>query len=436
LATARFTVAGHTFTDIGHTNFDDAGERMDYLPHVTGEMALYGEMPNAAPGEIFVRLHLAVENFKFHFSPFPCDPLAPDIAVENLELIGVGGPVMFDASGQAILDAGMLTLDASLDQVANPGSQVCGGDRVPVNFTFGNEAPATLLVDFANGTFSLESALNGGPFTGGLSVNGNLTQQPPYAVAASRPPNPVECSSPAGAAVVLDGSGSCDPDGCDPEGVNDLRDIAWYRDRAFGGNAVVGRNVVQDTVAPLGVSTYVLALTDSNLQISTASADVVVEDTTAPSVTCSVGRPMLRMIPKNNALVGVGFTVEATDACSGPLPAGVRVFADEDDEEPSGDGIFSPDAANIAPGTLLLRNERRGDGDGRVYLIAVSATDGSGNGGVACCTATVPHSVKSSAIASARAQAAAAEAYCLTNNGAAPPGYVVVGDGPVLGPKQ
>jgi hypothetical protein len=34
------------------------------------------------------------------------------------------------------------------------------------------------------------------------------------------------------------------------------------------------------------------------------------------------------------------------------------------------------------------------------------------------------------------AQAAAAQAYCQGNNGAPPAGYFVVGDGPIVGPKQ
>ena len=37
----------------------------------------------------------------------------------------------------------------------------------------------------------------------------------------------------------------------------------------------------------------------------------------------------------------------------------MKVFGDEDDELPTGDGKFSPDAKNIAPGTLRLRSERQ-----------------------------------------------------------------------------
>jgi hypothetical protein len=38
------------------------------------------------------------------------------------------------------------------------------------------------------------------------------------------------------------------------------------------------------------------------------------------------------------------------------------------------------------------KKERKGDGAGRVYLIAAKADDGSGNIGVSCQTVVVPHS--------------------------------------------
>ncbi len=40
------------------------------------------------------------------------------------------------------------------------------------------------------------------------------------------------------------------------------------------------------------------------------------------------------------------------------------------------------------------------------------------------------------ALASVQNQAAAAQAFCLANDGMPPAGYFVIGDGPVLGPKQ
>jgi hypothetical protein len=161
---------------------------------------------------------------------------------------------------------------------------------------------------------------------------------------------------------------------------------------------------------------------------------VTVKDIEPPVVTASVAQASLW--PPNHNLINVGLTVTATDNCPGPLPITVNVYSDEDDETATGDGNFSPDAKDVAPNTLRLRQERKGDDDGRVYLIVSSTTDGSGNVGFACTTVVVPHSKNPADIASVDAQAAAAMAWCQTHNGSAPPGFVVVGDGPIVGPKQ
>jgi hypothetical protein len=122
-------------------------------------------------------------------------------------------------------------------------------------------------------------------------------------------------------------------------------------------------------------------------------------------------------------------------ARTGPIAIAVQVFSDEI-EAPSGDTQFSPDAKDIASTTLRLRSERMEKGDGRVYLIVTTATDTSGNQSHSCATVVVPHSQKAAAIASANAQAAAAKAFCEANDGAAPAGFVMIGIGPVVGPKQ
>jgi hypothetical protein len=53
-----------------------------------------------------------------------------------------------------------------------------------------------------------------------------------------------------------------------------------------------------------------------------------------------------------------------------------------------------------------------------------------------CCTVTVPLGLDKPSVGSVNSQAAAARAYCLSHNGAPPPSYFVVGDGPVIGKKQ
>jgi hypothetical protein len=135
--------------------------------------------------------------------------------------------------------------------------------------------------------------------------------------------------------------------------------------------------------------------------------------------------------------VNVGLSGTATDNCGFTSALQVSVYSDEDDVESTvGNSDFSPDAKNIAIGTLRLRSERSKNGDGRVYLIVVKSADSAGNTGFAATTVVVPKSPSPSDVSSVNAQAAAALSYALANNGNPPPGYFVVGDGPVIGPKQ
>jgi len=131
----------------------------------------------------------------------------------------------------------------------------------------------------------------------------------------------------------------------------------------------------------------------------------------------------------------VGLVASATDNCDGTLPVTVKVYSDEDELAPAS-GMFSPDAKDQATETLRLRAERRGDADGRVYLIVTSSTDSSGNTGHACCTVTVTHDQSTEAVAAVAAQAAEAEAYCNTHGGVPPAGYFEIGNGPEVGPKS
>ena len=178
---------------------------------------------------------------------------------------------------------------------------------------------------------------------------------------------------------------------------------------------------------PLGTSNVEVEVSDGPSAPVSCTTTVTVVDTTPPVVTCNVTRSMLW--PPNHKLLPVGLTATVTDACSGNGTATVEVWGDEDDEMPTGDGNHAPDADAIASGTLRLRSERRGDADGRVYLIIAQSMDGGANVATsACCTVTVPHSPNPRGTASVLAQAAAAQAVC-NATGNAPAGYFVIGDG-------
>jgi hypothetical protein len=136
----------------------------------------------------------------------------------------------------------------------------------------------------------------------------------------------------------------------------------------------------------------------------------------------------------NHNLINVGHAASSTGIC--PANRQVTVYSDEDDVDPQTIGDMSPDAKNIALSTLRLRSERRETSDGRVYLIVVRTSDGAGNGAFSCTTVTAPNGVGGPPTASVAAQAAAAQTFCTNNGGAAPAGFFLVGDGPVIGPKQ
>lgn len=207
---------------------------------------------------------------------------------------------------------------------------------------------------------------------------------------------------------------------------DDCGNVSWSNDFA-GFSFACG--------ATGSVTVTFTATSDDGCVTSTSqtTATFTIQDTVAPDAVCAVGVDTLWS--SNHDLVNVGLSVSVSDTCDDDPQVSVEVFSDEDDSDVTGSGRHSSDAADIAPDTLRLRAERKGNGDGRVYLIVVTAEDDCGNIGRTCCTVTVPHNQSKASVNSVAAQAAAAEAECLAN-GAPPAHYVRVGDGPVIGPKQ
>ena len=113
---------------------------------------------------------------------------------------------------------------------------------------------------------------------------------------------------------------------------------------------------------PKGTTPVTCTATDNVGQTDSCSFNVTVNDNEPPQVSCSVAKTSLwPPWPPSHNLVNVGLNVTATDNCPEEIAIGVEVFGDEDDEAPTGDGNFSPDAKDIAPNTLRLRAERKGD---------------------------------------------------------------------------
>lgn len=98
----------------------------------------------------------------------------------------------------------------------------------------------------------------------------------------------------------------------------------------------------------------------------------------------------------------------------------VEVYSNETDRGESVDDV------SFDAGHLSLSAERNGNGDGRVYLIVVTASDGYGNSATTCCSVVVPHDESEEAFVTVTQEAAAAELEC-QNSGQAPAGYTLIG---------
>lgn len=184
---------------------------------------------------------------------------------------------------------------------------------------------------------------------------------------------------------------------------------------------------------PLGEHGVEIAASDNRSE-SRCATQVRVTDDVPPVLSASLA--VGRLWPAASELVNVGLTTSTND-CSPNPRIEVSVFSDENQAEQQLHRALrshahavilgSPDASELAPGTLQLRAERDPLGDGRVYLVVTRAIDEAGNSSFRCSTAIVPRRSSPSSIQTTESQADAARAYCEANGGNAPPGYFPIG---------
>jgi hypothetical protein len=186
-------------------------------------------------------------------------------------------------------------------------------------------------------------------------------------------------------AVVLNGSGS-DPDG-DPVTYT-WEQISGPPVALTGGDGPTP-SVMTPFVSAGGVElTYQLTVHDEYGGVASDIAVVRVQNANDPPL-ASAARPTVDCIwPPNHGLVQVGI-VGVSDANEDATITINRVTQDEPTNG-LGDGDTAIDAFINRDGTVLLRAERNGRGDGRVYHIHFTASDleGSASGMVTVC---VPH---------------------------------------------
>lgn len=193
--------------------------------------------------------------------------------------------------------------------------------------------------------------------------------------------------------VTLTGSGSSDPD-------SDPLTYSWVQ---VGGTTVTLADATTATptlttpfVSPGGEAlTFELTVNDGYGGTDTDVVVVNVQNINDPP-DASLARPTIACLwPPDHKFMSVGIT-----GVSDPEDNATITIDGVTQDEPTnglGDGDTAIDAIINADGTVLLRAERSGKGNGRVYHVHFTASDleGSASGVVNVC---VPHSNKSTAI--------------------------------------
>jgi len=122
---------------------------------------------------------------------------------------------------------------------------------------------------------------------------------------------------------------------------------------------------------------------------NTASVNVQVSNPPPVISGLSVNTPALW--PPNHNMAPVTLSYGVSDNCDSGLTPTITISSNEP-VNGTGDGNTSPDWQVIDAHHVLLRAERSGNGEGRIYTITLTVTDSAGSSSSSSVIVTVPHS--------------------------------------------
>jgi len=184
-----------------------------------------------------------------------------------------------------------------------------------------------------------------------LEVSGRIINEPP--TAAAGPDQTIECTTPTGASVTLDGSSSSDPE-------NNIMTHRWTLLPFHRGDSQwVSPGFTR--IQPLGTSEYRLEVMDSYWVASSDRVTVSVVDTTTPTIAGLQASPSCLWPPQHRFVayrLGHELTADVADTCSGVT--NVSVVSVTSSEGDRGNGIGSgnttPDVIYGPPGSASERS--------------------------------------------------------------------------------
>jgi uncharacterized repeat protein (TIGR01451 family) len=146
---------------------------------------------------------------------------------------------------------------------------------------------------------------------------------------------------------------------------------------------------VADGTTITNTATVSSSTNDPNTNNNSATATTTASNP-APMITGAAADPSV-LWPPNHRMVNVTVSYDVTDNC--PLPPGSCTLSVTSNEPVNGkgDGNTSPDWIVLDDHHVLLRAERAGDGNGRIYTITITCTDSGGNTSSQSVTVMVPH---------------------------------------------
>ena len=289
--------------------------------------------------------------------------------------------------GATVMDAdGGPAVGVEVVFASRAGTLASGGSPV-VTDDMGQAADTLEVTEDDEGTVFVGATVDTESQTTEVTVTVIRANQPPVADAGTD--QTIECTSPEGTPVILDGSGSTDPDST-PGTNDDIVLFEWLVD----GNVRAKGETVRGALKP-GKTTVTLRVTDS--QGATDEDEVVIDivDSTPPRVAVVPDPDVLW--PPNHKMRDVNIRFRVVDACSEPGEVEFVLHDVRSSEDPNGigDGNTEPDIMGADIGTadthVQLRAERSGPGVGRTYTLVYSATDAAGMAVRARGIVTVPH---------------------------------------------